>query len=47
MSTRAVPIALPSGDGPDDDARRLAVLSDALQITAPDRRGRPHSTRST
>ncbi|MGP4001054.1 MAB_1171c family putative transporter [Streptomyces sp. 8N706] len=38
-STQAVPIALPSGDGLDDDVRQLTVLSDALQITAPDLHG--------
>ncbi|MFC4517330.1 MAB_1171c family putative transporter [Streptomyces ehimensis] len=38
-STQAVPVAMPSGDGLDDDARQLAALSDALQTAAPDRRG--------
>ncbi|TLS43708.1 hypothetical protein FE633_24330 [Streptomyces montanus] len=31
VSTRAVPVALPSGDGLDDDVRQLVALSDALQ----------------
>lgn len=31
--TQAVPVALPSGDGLDDDVRQLTVLSDALQTT--------------
>jgi hypothetical protein len=39
VPTQAVPIALPSGDDLDDDVRQLTVLSDALQTTAPDRRG--------